>query len=321
MNILISSVGRQVYLVNAFKDALEGSGKVIACDNNGKSAALEIADTAIVSPKFTSKNYMKWLLNICISKKVKFLLSLNVDELLILEQNRDLFDKNNIFLLGGDYDKIYDTYDKYRLYEMLKENGINVPITYLPKNIDIEKLNYPLIAKPRFGKGSRGIELLNNPEDLKNLLNKINDDVILNQFIIQEFVVGDEFGIDVINDFKRQYIGVLVRKKIEMKNGETFQAITITSKEWTELAKIISKMLKHYGNVDIDIISSNGKKYLLDINFRFGGGYIFNHFCGANLPKAYVDWIQEKEPDSSCFSSKSNIHLIRQGNSLKILSK
>ena len=36
---------------------------------------------------------------------------------------------------------------------------------------------------------------------------------------MQEYLHGEEYGMDILNNFKNT--GVLVRKKILMKNGET----------------------------------------------------------------------------------------------------
>lgn len=67
-----------------------------------------------------------------------------------------------------------------------------------------------------------------------------------------------------------------------MRDGETFKAKIVKNKKIDKLAKVISKKLKHIGNLDCDLIFSKKKFYILDLNPRFGGGYAFTHISGKN---------------------------------------
>jgi len=319
MNILITSAGRQVFLVNAFKEALGEKGKVFTSDIDKNAPALEASDIGFNSPAFKDKNYIKWLLDVCKSNNVNLLMTLNVDDLLILEKHRDNLSKEEVFLVGGDIQKIKKTYDKYELSQFCSEIGINVPKTCLMEDKEIQKFNYPLLAKPRSGKGSRGHQLINTKAELNNF-SKSNTS---SNYILQEYITGQEFGLDLVNDFESKFAGVLVRKKFAMRNGETYEAVSESPKEWTQLAKKLSTALNHQGIIDIDVILIKGVKYVIDINHRFGGGYIFNHASGAHVPKAYVKWLMDRnnlDSTSRYLSYSAGIHCKREALSYKIVS-
>ena len=75
-----------------------------------------------------------------------------------------------------------------------------------------------------------------------------------------------------------------------MRSGETDKAETIYSKKFTKIAKKISSIFKHIGNLDVDfIINSNNQIYFLDFNPRFGGGYPFTHLAGFDYLKTILE--------------------------------
>ena len=41
---------------------------------------------------------------------------------------------------------------------------------------------------------------------------------------MQEYLHGEEYGMDILNNFKREYEGSSCKEKILMKNGETKKA-------------------------------------------------------------------------------------------------
>ena len=113
MNILITSVGRQVFLVNAFKEALNGKGKVCVADYDGKAKAFSVADVSFVVPAFTSDEYIPELIKICKENKINLLLSLNVDDIICIKKHEELFRRVDCFVLGAEHDMIVKSNDKY----------------------------------------------------------------------------------------------------------------------------------------------------------------------------------------------------------------
>src|SRR5690625_2165978 len=308
MNILITSAGRQVFLVKEFKKALNRKGKVFSSDLNGNAAALKVSDKGFASPPFTDPNYIEWILEICALYQVHLLVSLNVDDLMILENQRNKLEKNKIFLVGGSTETIRETHDKYALSRFCSKIGLYTPSTYLVDEISNQRFEFPILAKPRFGKGSRGHINIHDESELNYFMSNLPED---NDYVLQKFLPGQEYGIDIVNDFDHKFAGVLARKKLKMKNGETYEAITDTPTEWIQLASILSLNINHQGTIDVDIILYEGMKYVIDINHRFGGGYIFNHVSGANVPKAYVEWFNTKKNTnviSNYLSYQTGIH-------------
>ena len=62
MNILITSVGRRSYMVNFFKNALNGNGLVHVSNSSDITPAFQVADRSIVTPLIYDDNYIPFLL-------------------------------------------------------------------------------------------------------------------------------------------------------------------------------------------------------------------------------------------------------------------
>lgn len=323
MNILISSAGRQVFLIYAFKEALNNKGYVFAADNNSDAPSLYAADYSFISPPYGTTEYFPWLIHVCKTNNIELLITLNVDELLFLEPQREYLNKIGCFLLGGELEKIKMTYDKLALAAFSKEIGLDTPKIFSIDDLNSEKnIEFPILAKPRFGKGSRGQLIIESYKGLQEFLKNIEfENKKKETYIFQQFINGDEFGLDVVNDFNSNYAATFVRKKHGMQNGETYEATTQSIERWEEIAQILSKNLKHKGTVDVDFMVQNNKKYLIDINHRFGGGYIFSHIAGANLPRTFINWLLNYAIDENWLNPVPGIFSQRNGLSVNVIEQ
>ena len=119
--------------------------------------------------------------------------------------------------------------------------------------------------------------------------------------MIQEVIKGNEYGLDIVNDFNKNHRGVSVKQKLSMRAGETDKAITVDNAKLREIGSVIGRGLKHIGNLDCDVLERDGEYYVLELNPRFGGGYPFSHEAGVDIPKAIVAWSKGEDVSDSEF--------------------
>lgn len=306
MNILLTSTGRRTYLVEYFKQALNGNGKVFAANSNF-TYSLSQADDYVLTPLIYNDEYIPFLLDYCIKNKIDVIISLFDIDLPILSKNIDLFKNNGIRVVISSYEVIEICNDKWLTYQFLINNKINTPKTFIDKELAIKemklgRLEYPVILKPRWGMGSIGIYKADNINELEVFYNKIKNE-ILNSYLkyeseesigssilIQQCIKGKEYGIEVINDLDTNYVNTLCKIKLAMRSGETDQAMTINDKSLTSIGEKLSKTLGHIANLDVDCLEENDEFYVLEMNARFGGQYPFSHLAGANLPLQIIEW-------------------------------
>ncbi|MCL5129736.1 ATP-grasp domain-containing protein [Algibacter sp. L4_22] len=309
INILFTCAGRRNYLINYFKEALQGNGIVIATDMQANAPALVDADISVTVPSIFSDNYISSLKNICIAHKVDAIISLNDLELPILSKHKNEFKKIGTKIIISDELVIDIAFDKWKTYQFLTSNKLLSPKTYIDlsetlKDLEANKINFPLVLKPRWGSASIGVDVVENKEELmlsyklleiklsRSILNSASFVDINSAILIQEKVGGKEFGMDILNDFDGNYYGSFIREKLSMRCGETDKAKSIISTEISKIGEVVSENLRHIGTLDCDVFVDGNKIYVLEFNPRFGGGYPFSHEAGINTAAIYVEWIK-----------------------------
>jgi len=308
LHILFTCAGRRNYLINYFRDALKGRGKVFAIDMSDTAPAMVDADVAITVPSVYDINYIPSLIEIIQIHKINAIISLNDLELPILSRHLKYLQSTGVKVLVSSESVIDIAFDKIKTFNFIKSIGLKTPLTFTSLKeandaLKTNKITYPVVVKPRWGSASIGIDFPETYEELnlsfklqhiklkKSILNIVSQQDANNAILIQENMNGQEYGLDIVNDFEGNYFGTFVRKKINMRSGETDKAISVIDDRFNKIGEIISSNLKHIGILDCDIFVSNNEFYILELNPRFGGGYPFSHEAGINIAAIYIDWL------------------------------
>jgi len=306
MNILLTSVGRRAYIIDYLRDVYKRlglAGNIIATNSDMNTTAMSVADKAFESPIIYDEKYIPFLLDICKSEKIDMLISLFDIDLMILAKNKSRFEEMGVKVIVSYENIINICNDKFEMLKYLKKINMPVPKTYIDleealKGADFDKNSY--ILKPRWGMGSLSIFEAENKKELEVLYEKAKRSIqksylrfesgadIDRAILIQEKIIGDEYGLDIFNDFKGENLTVTVKRKLAMRSGETDIAKVIENKELEDIGKKIAESLKHIGNLDMDILFDGQSAYIIDMNARFGGGYPFTHSAGVNELEALI---------------------------------
>jgi carbamoyl-phosphate synthase large subunit len=214
--------------------------------------------------------------------------------------------------------------DKWAAFQFLKAHDIPTPLTYLTPHdartaVARGVLQYPLLIKPRWGTSSIGMEVVENDRELsladewgkiglrRTVLAKLGRTDDDNCFVFQEWLQGQEYGLDVVNDLEGHYVATLARRKLVMRTGNTDRAVTVTEPRFERLGNAIGEHFGHIGNLDCDVMVTEKGCFVLDLNPRFGGGYPFSHLAGANIPAALIAWANGEEPNPSWFQPRPGV--------------
>lgn len=164
-NILVTSAGKRVVLVELFKRALKAcdqAAKVYTTDLNPELAPAGIAsDKCFRVPRVLSSDYISILLNICVRNNIGMVIPTIDTELLVLSQNKQKFYDKGIALIISDFSFIQLCRDKRNTAIFFHEIGIRIPAP-------IDKLYpvFPLFAKPYDGSLSKDLYVIRNSEEL-----------------------------------------------------------------------------------------------------------------------------------------------------------
>lgn len=314
LNVLFTCAGRRNYLLQYFREALQGRGKVLTTDASPTAPAMMEADRAFVVPRVDDPCYFDVITALAVEHDVRLLVSLNDLELPYLAREKARLREMGILPIVSEPWVIDACFDKFRTAEMLAEIGLAVPRTYLTlaeaqAALAAGTLAFPLVVKPRWGTGSIGLEFPQDMGELElahalvslRLARTIIADVSATDptrnLLIQERLPGPEYGLDIVNDLNGNYVTTFVKQKLSMRAGETDKAQTVDAPVLRDIGARISAHLRHVGNLDCDVFLTPDGPVVLEMNPRFGGGYPFSHVAGANLPAALLAWYVGETPD------------------------
>lgn len=324
MNLLFTSSGRRAYLLRYFKNVMKENGSIHACNSSDLVSSRLVADFFIKSPSIYSQDYIDFLLNYCLQNEIDALIPLFDIDVPVIAQNKSKFKKIGVVPIVPEKEIAELCNDKFRSATFFEKNKVGYPKCFIDLNLAKAAIlsgefNFPCIVKPRWGMGSIGVYKAESIEDLEFFYNychrKVHQSYLRyesardsqNSVLIQEFIVGTEYGLDLINDLNGNYQTVFIKEKVAMRSGETDISITRDNPEVKEFGRQLSSILKHPGIVDVDIVKNSNGIYVIDLNARFGGGYPFSHLAGANIPKAIICWLENKFPPEDCFNIKFNV--------------
>lgn len=315
MNVLITCVGRRGYMIDYFRIALDGKGKVLAANSDALSIGMLRADKNYVVPLVHESSYISSLLKICVHERISLLLSLFDMDLPHLAKAREQFKAIGTEVIVSDPWVIETCADKWLTYLFLKARGFNTPTSYITlsetKNaLANGLLVFPLILKPRQGMGSMFVYVVHTLTELQALHAYCAKQIEHSQLqhcigfnnqasvIIQQQIDGEAYGLDVFNDLQGQHLSTVSKLKLSTWGGETDRAKVIASDTLQKVGLELSTSLKHRGNLDVDVIvdSSKGETHVIELNPRFGGCYPLSHLAGVDFPNALIQMVRGDTP-------------------------
>lgn len=258
--------------------------RIILGDMDPWAAGLRFADKSYVLPAGKEEIFIDRVKDIIRKERVSVFIPLVDEEILKSYALKEKFP--DLVVLLPDYNFTKMALDKYKLISKLKENAFNYPKTYLASSKEVD-LVFPIIVKPRHGRGSRGVMEVNNNEQLRAYREfyKGSGDKTL----LQEKLSGKEFTISVVVN-KRGDILAVVPKEVIFKRGITITAVTRASDAIRDLCIEIQHRLRANGPFNVQlIIRKDGRPVIFEINPRYSTTLALTLAAGVNEIELLVE--------------------------------
>jgi carbamoyl-phosphate synthase large subunit len=279
-NILILSAGRRVELVQSFQKAakrLNIKSNVVAGDCSDTAPATYFADRKVILPRINENNYIDEIINVCKREDIRLVIpTIDTDLLLLSEERERIESESGSVVLIASTEVISICRDKINTQKFLEENGFKIPKMYSEEELDSRELEFPLFIKPKSGSSSINTFKVNNKEELATYRSLIKEP------IVQDFMAGSEFTVDVFLDFDGNLITVVPRLRMATRSGEISKGKIIKDREIIEDIKRLIEVLKPIGHITIQLMKTNKGIEYIEINPRFGGGAPMSIQSGAD---------------------------------------
>ena len=285
-NIIITSAGQRVALVRDFKETLVrfyAEAKVFTTDMNPELApAAYVSDGCFEVLRVTDENYISQLLDICKKNEIGMIVPTIDTELLVLAENKKLFNDNDIIVCVSDLDFIKVCRDKRNTGDFLEKHNIRVP-----KAVDKYNPTFPLFAKPYDGSLSTNLHYIKNAEELTQ---DILDDpkLLFMEYIDKE--TYKEYTIDMYYGTDNCVKCIVPRQRIKIRAGEINKGRTVKCPLMDYIKERLDKIEGCIGCICIQVFFNPLTEDVvgIEINPRFGGGYPQSYAAGGNYPEMLI---------------------------------
>jgi carbamoyl-phosphate synthase large subunit len=170
---------------------------------------------------------------------------------------------------------------------------------------------------------SLGIYIVENKEELTVLYNK-SEKEIFNSYlkyessitpeepiIIQELLIGKEYGVDILNDLNKKFVTCFAKEKVKMRAGETDLGLTVNSEPFTKISLAVSKIISHKGILSMDCFLVDDEIYITEFNCRISGHYPISHVSGFNYPIVLKAWLNGISDIDSLINFKEGVYVCK----------
>lgn len=319
-NILFTSAGRRVSLIQHFKKTLEVMelpGRIITADLQKTAPAPFAADIRKQVPPVTNAGYIDALLDICTEHQIKLVIPLIDTELYLLAMNHGRFKNIGTTLLVSDAETNKICMDKENTYRFFKDAGIETPELYDFEKIIANDVKYPMLIKPADGSSGKGVIKINNMNELDFFKTYIPNP------IVQEYVEGEEYTLDVLVDFTGKVRCIVPRLRMETRAGEVSKSITVKNTALIAAGKkVVDALPGAMGCLTLQcFLTPEGNIKFIEINPRFGGGFPLSMKAGADFPRWIIEMMLGKYPQIDLDGWKEEIVMLRYDDAFFVTKK
>ena len=264
--------------------------RVVAACITADAPGLYVADRAYVSPLAQDPAFDPWLLDVCEREEIDVVLSGSERVLEALAcAATSLRQETGAVSVVSPPAILQIGRDKLLTCRWLERNQLPVPayadlsdstaVTGL-----VQRCGFPLVAKPRFGKGSDAVLTIRDERQLAGVA--AATDIVLGQataILLQEHVGNDadEFTAGCFCDRGGIVRGTVVMRR-RLQDGTTVAAELGEFPEVSEAAAAIVAALRPVGPCNVQLRMHRGRAVAFEINPRFSGTTALRARLGFN---------------------------------------
>jgi carbamoyl-phosphate synthase large subunit len=260
--------------------------RIIGVDITSFTAGNHLCHKTYVVPYSYDDDYIPTISKIIENEKVDIVLPSTDYEVYYLSKNCNILTAK-IIASDASIAKIY--LDKYETFLYHSKHNIAFAKSWLPKEYDFSEAE--IIAKPRKGRGSRGI-----------LINPVNLSELPEGYMIQPLLKGKEITTAVYVT-KENILHSIFTMERELTNGTTSKSKVLFDYD-NDLRIIIQKMvdlggLKGSFNLQ-SIVTITGEIIPFEVNCRISGTNSIRHNLGfQDVKYAVQEYLFDIKPDES----------------------
>jgi carbamoyl-phosphate synthase large subunit len=260
--------------------------RLVGCDTNPAElvASARLCAAFQQVPPCDDPAYWPALRDLCEREGVGVLIPVVDGEVEVAARWRDELARLGVRTLLPPLDVVIACNDKRLTYDLLRRHAVPTPATWLPSELSASggPSAWPVIVKPRSGLGSADVYRADDAAELAVFLRRVADPVI------QEYLPGEEFTVDVLADADGRILVTVPRLRIQAKAGVSTKGRTLRDADLIERTARLCVAIGLRGPANVQWRRAGEQLGCFEINPRFSGGLALTIAAGANTPLMLV---------------------------------
>jgi biotin carboxylase len=242
--------------------------------------------------------YVTAMLGICEREGITAVFPCWDPDVYVLSKNRERFARLGVLVPVPDFDITLAALDKYRTVEAALAVGFPCPRTYLCENdADARRIaaeeGFPLVIKPRFTSGARGMHVVRDEGELLGRLDFARDG--RHRPMLQEFIPGGrKQSLQFLVDRKGQLCFAFHKRRVRnFRVNARFGTVSESAPlppYCGKVAELVKKM-NWWGGGGVEVLQDprDGAFKLMEMNARFARQLWNRTELGINEPQACLE--------------------------------
>lgn len=256
--------------------------RLIGGDMDPLAAGLFMVERGYVLPRAADPQFIAKVLEICSQESVDVILPIYSAELPVFASRKHEIEARGLRICVPEEAVLKICDDKLEVIGFFEKLGIACPKTWSSEAAANERLTYPLFLKRRQGSGSKGALRVESQEDFHYHITP--------DYVIQEYLDGEEYTVDIVSDLQGKMIAASPRARNRIYGGLSTRGTTVYDEEIIQTSKRIVEALPLPGpsNLQCKRTKSGALKFF-EVNPRFAsGGLPLAVAAGLNIPEILV---------------------------------
>jgi carbamoyl-phosphate synthase large subunit len=267
--------------------------RIVAVDCDPASVGFHFADAAYVVPRVGAAGYLERMLEVCRREAVDLFLPALDEELALCGEQRERFESQGTRVMLSGPRALAVCTDKLRMYECFRRLAIPTPLTVAAEDYREGVFrHYPVIVKPRAGRGGTGVHLARNHGEAAFFARYVE------HAVVQECLSGVEYTIDVLATLDSDLSILSPRQRLATESGISSKGITHWREDLLTPVRTLVKALDMAGPLNFQcFVGEGGKVAFTELNARMAGTAILSQAAGVPLFEGILDLARGLRPE------------------------
>lgn len=294
-HVLVTSAAAKILLIESFRAALAGRGRVYAGDLSPDAPARFAADGFVALKRSDAPDFASDLMAQCKALGVGFVVPTRDGELEAMAAARERFREAGIVLHVAASETIGICRDKRRFAAFCAARGLPV----LPQlTLDEARAALPVFVRPARGAGGRGARLIETQADLEALAGDYESFIVNRRVAPYDRTTGagaKEYTVDLLRDLDgAETIGAVVRERTRVVDGESQDSVVVDAPAIEAAARAAGEALGLVGHNTVQLFDDpDAGPLLIEVNPRFGGAANLGIRAGLDSPRRLLAMLSE----------------------------